>query len=217
MELNPTHLSILAFIADTLGIPCIAQTLSYHVLMLPDLMYENLFSHLAATLQMNKHLVLELFADVAVNHLTARPQPVKTYNLVGNRPRTQSQQSIAFQNRFANGLQMVLGVNTTDYRELCLEVNWLNSREKTNLWYELSLVIAEKKPTQLREYFQNSFQRFMHQEYINKEDKVILKNLINEMKDKKPAVIAEKFMEMTADRNYFKRNVVMYVVNMKNK
>ncbi|CAL5993751.1 Hypothetical_protein [Hexamita inflata] len=138
------------------------------------------------------------------------------YNLHQNKPRTQSKESIQFQNRFSSCLQVILQIQETDNKIVCEKVlSHLQQNSSKKFWKQITELIPEKTTIQLREYFQNSFKRFMHQEYLNKTDKIILQSLILEMKDKKPAEIAEKFMEMTAERNYFKRNVIMYIVNLK--
>ncbi|CAL6048878.1 Hypothetical_protein [Hexamita inflata] len=142
----------------------------------------------------------------------------RCYNLSKNAPRTQSKEQIEFQNRFSSSLQTVLKIKETNNKTLSEKaVCYLQNNNSIQFWKEMHELIPDKSTVQLREYFQNSFKRFMHQEFINKEDKMVLKDLINEMKDKKPAEIADKFMEMTADRNYFKRNVLMYVVNVQSK
>ncbi|CAL6048884.1 Hypothetical_protein [Hexamita inflata] len=205
--------------------------LSYCVLMLPDNAHSKLFARLSQLLDVEEETVHEQFNLLVLKYIATSFQifqnsnpskiPVNRrscYNLQENRPRTQSKQSIEFQNLFAECVQKVIRIEENDNKKLCHKVtNHLQNCDGLKFWKEMHELIPDKSTVQLREYFQNSFKRFMHQEFINKEDKMVLKDLINEMKDKKPAEIADKFMEMTADRNYFKRNVLMYVVNVQSK
>ncbi|CAL6077327.1 Hypothetical_protein [Hexamita inflata] len=69
----------------------------------------------------------------------------------------------------------------------------------------------------VRDYYQKSFLRCMFQECISSQDKVLLCNLINQMEGQKPSVIADRFFESVGTDKYFKRNVVMYIVNRKSK
>ncbi|CAL6079356.1 Hypothetical_protein [Hexamita inflata] len=199
--------------------------------MLPDNAHSKLFARLSQLLEVEEETVHEQFNLLVLKYIATSFQisqnsnpskiPVKRrscYNLQENRPRTQSKQSIEFQNLFAECVQKVIRIEENDNKKLCQQItNHLQNCDGLKFWKEMHELIPDKSTVQLREYFQNSFKRFMHQEFINKEDKMVLKDLINEMKDKKPAEIADKFMEMTADRNYFKRNVLMYVVNVQSK
>ncbi|CAL5993771.1 Hypothetical_protein [Hexamita inflata] len=161
---------------------------------------------------------LELQLDNQSNENSKQKPNQRCYNLLENSQRTQSKEAVAFQNRFAACLQQILKIQETNNRVLCEKVvRYLEEKGSKKFWVQMQLIIPEKSTVQLREYFLNSFKRFMHQEYLNKEDKVLLKELIYQMKNKKPSEIADKFIEMTADRNYFKRNVVMYIVNIKDK
>ncbi|CAL6010978.1 Hypothetical_protein [Hexamita inflata] len=199
-----------------------AKHVSFYVLMLPDHLHTRLFTEVALLLESTEIIVrdqfrlltLKYFVNNSLCYLTENINT--TYNLTENCPRTQSKESILFQNKFANCLQQTLNINTSDNKILCQNVlHYFNDNGSKQFWRKMGELIPEKTTVQLREYFQNSFRRFMHQEYLNKEDKVILLELIKQMKDKKPAQIADEFMDTVKDRNYFKRNVVMYIINMK--
>ncbi|CAL6079354.1 Hypothetical_protein [Hexamita inflata] len=172
-------------------------------------------------------MLKQVFVNVGVGTQEEKPKTPapresdskrKCYNLLENRPRTQSKQSIDFQNKFAQCLQQVIGEEESDNRALCLKVvDYLKNNDSLVFWRQLTRLLPEKTTIQLREYFQNSFKRFMYREFITQEDKAVLQDLMAQMAGSKPADIASRFLEMTQDRNYFKRNVVMYVVNMKDK
>ncbi|CAL6066095.1 Hypothetical_protein [Hexamita inflata] len=166
---------------------------SFYVLMLPDHLYSCLIRKVSYLLETPENNIFELFQIMVLNHfIYSTPKHIITnrnYNLVVNTPRTQSQESIQFQNMFAQCLQKVLHIQESDNKQLS----------------QIVLSYLE----------QNSSKQFWKQ--MHEQNKVILQKLINNMKDKKASEIAEQFMEMTKNRNYFKRNVLMYIVNMKTK
>ncbi|CAL6020395.1 Hypothetical_protein [Hexamita inflata] len=179
-------------------------------------------------LKTKENIVLEQFKLLAMKYLTINTfksfEPTESlngtrcYNLVENTPRTQSKDSIKFQQLFSQCLQIIILSNESDNKKLCQQViSYLKCNCSKIFWKQLQELIPEKSIKYLKEYYQNSFKRFAHQEFMTLEDKIILKDLMNEMKSSKPAEIAEIFMEMTKDKNYFRRNVIMYIVNMKNK
>ncbi|CAL6079352.1 Hypothetical_protein [Hexamita inflata] len=202
------------------------EFISYHVLMLSDLLYHKLFEHTAQLLQISEYQVRNQFNQLVLKYfnksqLQLRSNDTKRqccYNLQENHPRTQSSSSIQFQNMYSQCLQKVTQFNESDNKKLCQQViTYLQNNDSFLFWQQMHQLIPEKTTVQLREYFQNSFKRFMHQEYLIQEDKLILKEMINRTKDGKPSEIADRFMEMTKEKNYFKRNVVMYIANLQNK
>ncbi|CAL6082695.1 Hypothetical_protein [Hexamita inflata] len=203
-----------------------AKQVSFYVLMLPDYLHARIFFDVALQLQTSENLVHEQFQLLTMKHLvkssikspslTEDLNATRCYNLIENHPRTQSLASIQFQNRYSECLQKVMNIQQPDNKKLCQELlNYFENNGSIQFWKQMHELIPEKSKVQLREYFQNSFKRFMHQEFLSQEDKIVLKDLIMQMKDRKPSEIAEKFMEMARDKNYFKRNVIMYVVNLK--
>ncbi|CAL6079394.1 Hypothetical_protein [Hexamita inflata] len=215
-------------LSNLLQIQKCAKTTSFYVLMLPDHLHARLFQEVALLLETDEAEAREQFKLLTLKHLLRSapqsPPPSeglnasKCYNLVQNSPRTQSQDSILFQNRFAECLQKVLHVQESDNKKLCQEVvSYLQCNSSKIFWKQLQQYIPEKNTTQLREYFQNSFKRFVCQEFLSQEDKVILKNLMIEMKKQKPSEVADKFLTFSKGKNYFRRNVVMYVINMRDK
>ncbi|CAL6086864.1 Hypothetical_protein [Hexamita inflata] len=197
------------------------NVLSLYILMLPDHSYNILFQHLSKFLNESEFTIHEQFNLLVIKYISrVKEVQISTnrrncYNLLENMPRTQSKQSLLFQKTFSFCLNQILQTNESNNKILCKNViKHLQTFDAGRFWKQMHSLIQYKTPVQLREYFQNSFRRFMYQEFISIEDKVILRNLITQMKDKKPSTIAEKFMEV-ANKNYFKRNVVMYVVNLK--
>ncbi|CAL5993781.1 Hypothetical_protein [Hexamita inflata] len=194
--------------------------------MRSDLLYDKLFEHTAQLLQISEQQVRDQFNQLVLKHFNKGQLQLGSndtkrqccYNLQENHPRTQSPSSIQFQNMYSQCLQKVIKFNESDNKKLCqLVITYLKNNDSFLFWQRMHEQIPEKTTVQLREYFQNSFKRFMHQEYLIQEDKLILKDMINHTKDGKPSEIADRFMKMTKDKNYFKRNVVMYIANLLSK
>ncbi|CAL6034427.1 Hypothetical_protein [Hexamita inflata] len=202
------------------------ERIVYSVLMLPDNEHKDLFKNVSELLLTSEYNVKYLFNQFVLNFMVNKNRGIcnqsqlnqsRCYNLRDNRPRTQSQVSINFQNRFSSALKQVLQVDC-DNKELCeITVCYLKLNNTAQFWRQMHTLIPDKNHTQLREYFQNSFKRFMHQEFLDQADKLVLKELISQMPDCRPSEIAGKFMEQMQNRNYFQRNVVMYIINLKNK
>ncbi|CAL6094117.1 SANT/Myb_domain [Hexamita inflata] len=97
-------------------------------------------------------------------------------------------------------------------KELCQELAaHFKTYDQGRFWSKVHQIIPEKTPTQLKEYFQKSFQQCLHQQ-ISAVDEAVLRNLERRMKDHKPAEVADVFMEMT-NQKYFKRSAVVFIVN----
>ncbi|CAL6096364.1 Hypothetical_protein [Hexamita inflata] len=126
----------------------------------------------------------------------------------------QTRFEIAVKNVLSNRIQHELEV---DSAQLCILLNeYLLNNNQTQFWKEVQEQVQEKSAQQLRDYYQKSFQRVMYEGALSVHDKIILCKLIDEM-NAKPAQIADKFMEMVGKDKYFKRNIIMYIVNRKQK
>ncbi|CAL6037670.1 Hypothetical_protein [Hexamita inflata] len=126
----------------------------------------------------------------------------------------QTKFEIAVKNVLSNRIQHELEV---DSAQLCILLNeYLLNNNQTQFWKEVQELVQDKSAQQLRDYYQKSFQRVMYEGALSVHDKIILCKLIDEM-NVKPAQIADKFMEMVGKDKYFKRNIVMYIVNRKQK
>ncbi|CAL6075613.1 Hypothetical_protein [Hexamita inflata] len=210
-------------IAAKLGLSAKQSNLNNHIviaaMLLPDI--GPLFSALSLELKHPKQLLVKFFFEFFVQkHLTTQQfrysVSIQTshehkFKVTGQRAKPTS--STEFQHRFSTALKTVLNVDATD-AELCQIANsyfLLNNQMK--FWREIQKIIPEKNDKQHRDYFQKSFQSYMYTECISSEDKVVLCKLMDEMKTSKPSQIAVKFEELVGNGKYFKRNVVMYVVN----
>ncbi|CAL6012459.1 Conserved_hypothetical protein [Hexamita inflata] len=137
--------------------------------------------------------------------------------------RTQSQQQLAFQNLFAASVIKMLNASKVHFqpatnKELCERLNeYLASSRYSNFWAKLADLIPAKTPVQLKEYYKKSFSRFMFQENISFGDKALLRYMLHQMPNAKPSQIVDQFLEKTGNRSYFKRNLIMYLVNLRSK
>ncbi|CAL6082872.1 Hypothetical_protein [Hexamita inflata] len=184
-------------------------------MLLPDI--GPLFSALSLELKLPQQLLVKFFFEFFVQeHITTQQfrhsvslqtNHEHKFKVTGQRAKPTS--STEFQHRFSAALKTVLNVDATD-AELCQIANSYFLKEVLE---RNQKIIPEKNDKQHRDYFQKSFQRHMYAEYISSEDKVVLCKLMDEMKISKPSQIAVKFEELVGNGKYFKRNVVMYVVN----
>ncbi|CAL5993617.1 Hypothetical_protein [Hexamita inflata] len=138
--------------------------------------------------------------------------------------RRKSESNLEFQNKFARALKNTLSksspneLSNESYSDLCQITNkYLKTGSATQLWLNVQKLVPEKNERQLRDYYQKSFMRQMYEECISGQDKILLCQLIDQMPGAKPAQIVEKYIQMTGCVKYFKRNLVMYVINRKQK
>ncbi|CAL6002685.1 Hypothetical_protein [Hexamita inflata] len=210
-------------ISQLLQIEKCAALISFYVLMLPDNLYDRLFAEVALLLETDESVVHEQFKLLALTHLLKSNSQtpamyLKSNNVVEGSPRTQSKNSIQFQNLYSDGLQKAMRIQESDNKKLCHQVeSHLKNNCSTKFWGKMHELIPDKTALQLRQYFHNSFARFMHQQYLSRKDRAVLKELMLQLTDRRPSEIADEFLEMTRDKNYFKRNVVMQVINMRTK
>ncbi|CAL6019345.1 Hypothetical_protein [Hexamita inflata] len=132
--------------------------------------------------------------------------------------RAESKSHVAFQTLFAqsaiSALQESAGLTN---KELCEKIDdYIANSRRAVFWKKLQILIPSKSHSQLRDYYNKSFSKCMYKEYISYEDKLALRDVLARMPNAKPAAVVDAFIEITGSDQYFKRNLVMYVVNTKN-
>ncbi|CAL5993637.1 Hypothetical_protein [Hexamita inflata] len=203
------------------------------VMTLPDQLFQQLFVQLALELNASPAELTKTFFDrVVMHHLqTAQCPSSVTLKLEPKEPRfkqttarAQSAASLDFQRRFAAALLDALSscageaLSFPDNAQLCKAVSQhFLQHGQAEFWKRVGKHISEKNGQQLRDYFQKSFLRCMYLECISGQDKLLLCRLIEQMEGQKPSAIADRFLEAVGADKYFKRNVIMYVVNRKQK
>ncbi|CAL5982267.1 Hypothetical_protein [Hexamita inflata] len=203
------------------------------VMTLPDQLFQQLFVQLALELNASPSELTKTFFDcIVMKHLQTSKCPSNvTLKLEPKEPRfkqaaarAQSAASLDFQHRFAAALVDALSSCTGEARsfqdnaQLCKAVSQhFLQHGQAEFWKRVGKQISEKNCQQLRDYFQKSFLRCMYPECISGQDKLLLCRLIEQMEGQKPSAIADRFLEAVGAEKYFKRNIIMYVVNRKQK
>ncbi|CAL6040502.1 Hypothetical_protein [Hexamita inflata] len=136
--------------------------------------------------------------------------------------RQKSYQQTQFQNLFALSIKKLILMQTNkdidqlENTQLCVYVNqFLKNYPKQQFWTMLSELIAGKTARQLYDYYTNSFSKFLYSGQLSTEDKTALRALNEQMADQKPSVVAQRFLDTFQTQQYFKHNVIMYVVNLR--
>ncbi|CAL6025562.1 Hypothetical_protein [Hexamita inflata] len=208
-----------------------ADYVSYNVMMLPDNQYDIAFAQISMELNVDVNTLKQQFVEVAMTQLMNKQ--------TSHHPETDSQENAAkkkvrqtyhrdikpeyqqFQKLYTEKLFLVLhsvdssAVFTND-RELCIQVNaYFTSFGQKNFWQRLQTLIPQKSIKQLREYYQKSFMRVLYDNQIDVQDKELLREMIANQKTVSPTDIAIQFLDVCQNKNYFQRNIVMYVINMR--
>ncbi|CAL6068403.1 Hypothetical_protein [Hexamita inflata] len=125
------------------------------------------------------------------------------------------------QNHFSSAVSHLLSVQTglnvvVSELELCQRLNeHLKSCPKQQFWNQLSELMQIKTARQLSDYYTNSYSKNLHTGQLTTEDKTVLRELNQQMRQMKPAEVAKVFLVKQKTQTYFKRNIVMYVINLR--
>ncbi|CAL5979857.1 Hypothetical_protein [Hexamita inflata] len=209
----------------------ISGKVALYTMMLPDKLYHSLFQTLSAELNSEVSNLHILFIKQVSKYILKSNNLNNTkyvqhqgYKLKYTHNRKQSQGALEIQNQFVTAVKQVLldrgcSVNAfMNHKQLCLMVNeHLKENRPLLFWREVRILIPEKTEIQLREYYQKSFLRHMYEESISVQDKIILCNLMSQMAGAKPSKIADEFVKIVGTGKYFYRNIIMYIVNKKEK
>ncbi|CAL6092947.1 SANT/Myb_domain [Hexamita inflata] len=195
----------------------------YQVMMLPDPVYNFQFERAAFELQTTPELLRKQFQELANKQLFDGQQQknIITAHHQKEREVKQLNQHAAYQLLFANTLQQVIGLGHDKIyseRDICQMVNkFIDRHGQKDIWFHVQKLIPSKTVKQLREYYQKSFQRVLYNNNFEAQDKELIRQLVEKYSDDSPTQITNKFMCMCSNKNYFKRNIVMYIVNLKRK
>ncbi|CAL5991172.1 Hypothetical_protein [Hexamita inflata] len=209
------------------------QQVVYQVMMLPDNQYHVRFAQLSLELNVDMNILKDMFVEVAteqlVNKQVSHLQEANSKESSGRKKVRQTYhrdikpEYQQFQKLFSEKLFQVLqssdkSAQVTDDRDLCLKVNQhlINHRQKF-FWHHLQTLIPHKTVKQLREYYQKSFTRVLYDSQIDVQDKEFLHQMIDKQMETSPTAIANQFLEVCCNKNYFKRNIVMYIINLRRK
>ncbi|CAL5992395.1 Hypothetical_protein [Hexamita inflata] len=199
---------------------------TFEVMMLSDNFYRLCFANASFELNVSMNSLHQTFQEIAMQQLVQQveqQQCKKPKETEIQRPiYSISKRYTDFQSLFEKSIKQVLlkyGVGKCeDSQELCRQVNiCLQLTNKKSFWSQVQQLIPEKSDKQLREYFQKSFQRVMYQDLTDEDDKRLLKQLFIRDPEKRAAAIADEFLQICNHQNYFKRSIVMYIINLKRK
>ncbi|CAL6012587.1 Hypothetical_protein [Hexamita inflata] len=167
--------------------------------------------------------LLEKLGQITNTQQEASQQNIGKKKVRQTYQRAIKQEYVEFQQLFSQKLKEIIVTYVpramiTNDQELCIQINdyFKNSGQK-DLWKQLNEQIPTKTIKQLREYYQKSFQRVLYDNQIDVEDKETLRQLMEQMTDDSPTSIANSFCMISKNKNYFKRNIVMYIINLKRK
>ncbi|CAL6024931.1 Hypothetical_protein [Hexamita inflata] len=211
--------------------PNLHSKVALYTMILSDKLYQQLFETLSRDLNVEITYLKKLYVEQIVlkqllknNNNDTKFSEHTGHKLIIAHMRKPSSSSLEIQNQFVTAVKQVLldrgcSVNSfMNHKQLCVMVNeHLKENRPLFFWRDLRQLIPNKTEVQLREYYQKSFLRHMYEESISVQDKIILCDLVNQMPGARPSKIADEFAKMVGTGKYFYRNIVMYIVNKKEK
>ncbi|CAL6100172.1 Hypothetical_protein [Hexamita inflata] len=100
--------------------------------------------------------------------------------------------------------------------DLCEEVdNHLLANNKAAFWNCVASSLEGKTRKQVQDYYIQSFQKLRYSRLLTVEDKLLLRQLSSQMEDQKPAAVVQQFLCQVENTDYFKHNIMMYVINFR--
>ncbi|CAL5980361.1 Hypothetical_protein [Hexamita inflata] len=100
--------------------------------------------------------------------------------------------------------------------DLCAEVDsHLQVNNKAAFWNCVASSMDGKTRKQVQDYYIQSFQKLRYNRLLTVEDKLLLRQLSNQMEDQKPAAVVQQFLCQVENTDYFKHNIMMYVINFR--
>ncbi|CAL6059084.1 Hypothetical_protein [Hexamita inflata] len=235
--------SFLAYASQVLNIQSKNGTIvSSEIMQLSEVDYQDFWSSMQTAMNVNSDKLKSYFIqniiphfmitqDISFNqtqiqHLSStssislNPKQVKCYR--SSMTRHQSELQLQTQMLFALSLKRLIFIQTDkdisklDNTQLCVYVNqFLKNYPKQQFWTMLSELIAGKTARQLYDYYTNSFSKFLFSGQLSTEDKVVIRLLNEKMLNQKPSEVAQAFLDKWETQQYFKHNIIMYVVNLR--
>ncbi|CAL5988680.1 SANT/Myb_domain [Hexamita inflata] len=199
------------------------QSLIYSILMLDndqfDLFWLSFSHYTNIPVQELKCAFNTLATNILSNNYT---QELDSFQFRKSVYRQQSQSVIQFRNLFTGVLKRVLNVffktdlNKSSEKEICLFLNAnVKMSDKTAFWKEVAQYINGKTNKQIQDYYCHSYQNVIYDRQLSTQDKNILRYLNEFWQDQRPVFVADKFLEMTSEKDYFKHNIIMYIINVR--
>ncbi|CAL6039977.1 Hypothetical_protein [Hexamita inflata] len=198
------------------------QCLIYNILMLENEPYDQFwrFFSMYTSIQENElKSTFNLLSNVIMSQKYSRE--INSFQFRKSVYRQQSEPVIQFRNVFTIALKQVLNklyqIDIQEYSEkdVCLFLNTnLKTSDKTTFWQEVTQQIQGKTNKQIQDYYCHSYQTVIYDRQLSNQDKTILRYLNEFWNYQRPAFVADKFLEMTNEKDYFKHNIIMYIINL---
>ncbi|CAL5992397.1 Hypothetical_protein [Hexamita inflata] len=203
-----------------------ADLVTLKAMTLKNANYQQCFAEASQALNVDILQLQQIFKEIVMNELVQnksveKPEPQQETILLDPSNLGVNERS-TFKHIFEQTLKCVLFQNTTQYNmtceELCQRVDsHLQNSNRKQFWSNMQQLIPFKTEKQLREYYQKSFQRAMFTEFNDEEDKQLLKNMLDKEPNKRASVLADEFIRICKCKTYFKRSIVMFIINLKRK
>ncbi|CAL6116836.1 SANT/Myb_domain [Hexamita inflata] len=204
----------------------------YGVLMLPDDDFRQMFLQLSFNMNSDVQALQALFRQISFDALyqsmhssvASQSNEVQTPDSKASviiSDTTWCRQQSAFREQFVSAVKATLlvynqNVQQMDDVDLCRELlEHLKAHSQPRFWSQISQLITTKTPVQLKEYFQKSFQKCLYSSTIDERDKTLLTQLMKVMPGSRPSQVADEFLKIVPNANYFKRSLVMFITHAK--
>ncbi|CAL6056235.1 Hypothetical_protein [Hexamita inflata] len=100
------------------------------------------------------------------------------------------------------------------HAQLCVKVNaYLEHNDKVAFWR--AMVVPGKTSKQVQDYYLHSFQVAIYPRQLSTADKQLLRLLSEQMASQRPSKVALEFLSRAAYQDYFKHNILMYIINLR--
>ncbi|CAL6040123.1 SANT/Myb_domain [Hexamita inflata] len=137
-----------------------------------------------------------------------------------NKPAASDQFRVEFTEALRAVLQLfyphALCYQNISEQQLCQAINeHTKEMNKTKFWREMVNRMPHKTSKQVQDYYAHTYQKALFQKQLSMEDKVTLRNLSALHPEWKPAAVVDAFLETVDGKDYFKHNIMMYIINLR--
>ncbi|CAL5988274.1 Hypothetical_protein [Hexamita inflata] len=100
-------------------------------------------------------------------------------------------------------------------KQLCILVNNTVKMDRAQkFWKSVAALVPSKSKKQIYDFYHNSFSKALFDQKLSREDRKYIQQLNMQYPEKKPAKLAEIFLENTG-RQILKHNIIMMLVNIR--
>ncbi|CAL5992413.1 Hypothetical_protein [Hexamita inflata] len=208
-----------------------ADLITLNVMTLQNTNYQQCFTEASSALNVDILQLQKTFKEIVMNELVHHqslvilepneeeiPLDQNYYWGTNNRVNERLQFKILFEQTLKQVLFNNQKHENMTCEELCQRVDLhLQNSNRKQFWSSVHQLITFKTEKQLREYYQKSFQRAMFTEFNDDDDKQLLRNMLEKEPNKRASELADEFIRICKCKTYFKRSIVMFIINLKRK